>query len=235
MLAITGAGMSAESGLPTYRGIGGLYDQERTPEGYRIEDALSIDMLEARPEICWRHMAEIEYACRGAQPNRGHRILAEFEQRFETFLVLTQNVDGLHHAAGSRNVIAIHGDVHHLRCTRCDHRTTCTDYSHLEIPPHCACGALIRPEVVLFGEMLPPPELARLERELALGFDVALSIGTTSVFPYIAYPVIATRRAGGMAVEINPGTTSVSQHVDFKFSCGAVAALEAIREELSTC
>lgn len=234
VLAITGAGMSAASGLPTYRGSGGLYDRDRTPEGYAIEDALSIDMLNARPEICWRHLAEIEQACRGAAPNRGHTILADFERRFEHFVVLTQNVDGLHQSAGSCNVIPIHGDVHHLVCTRCSARTFHADYSALPIPPYCKCGGLIRPDVVLFGERLPPTELARLEREIALGFDVALSIGTTSVFSYITYPVYATRRRGGFTVEINPGQTSVSDGVDVRLRCGAVEALEAIVRELDS-
>lgn len=232
ILAITGAGISAESGLPTYRGIGGLYSQGRTEEGYAIEDALSGTMLEANPALCWKYLAQIEGACRGAKPSEAHRALVRLERRVEV-VVLTQNVDGLHQAAGSTNVIAIHGDVHHLACTRCGRKTRVDDYSTLTIPPRCSCGAGIRPEVVLFGEMLPQPELARLERELASGFDVALSIGTTSVFPYIAYPVIATQRRGGFGVEINPGATSISELVDVRLGCGAWSALAAIERRLA--
>lgn len=231
VLVITGAGISAESGLPTYRGIGGLYSQGHTEEGYAIEDALSGTMLETNPSLCWKYLAQIEHACRGAAPNEAHRVVVRLERRFEV-VVLTQNVDGLHQEAGSSNVIAIHGDVHHLRCTHCGIRSRVPDYSALAIPPRCTCGALIRPEVVLFGEMLPTAELARLERELARGFDVALSIGTTSVFPYITYPVIATQGRGGLGVEINPGVTSISGLVDVRLRCGAVTALLALEATL---
>jgi NAD-dependent deacetylase len=231
LLVVTGAGISAESGLPTYRGIGGLYSQGRTEEGYAIEDALSGEMLDANPALCWKYIAQIEAACRGAAPSDAHHILARLESRCEV-TVLTQNVDGLHRAAGSSNVIEIHGDVHHLRCIDCGRRETVVDYAALAIPPHCACRGLIRPEVVLFGEMLPQRELARLDHELGRGFDVALSIGTTSVFPYIVYPVVATRQRGGLTVEVNPGKTSISDRVDVKLGCGAGAALRAIEEAL---
>ncbi len=235
VLFVTGAGISAESGLPTYRGIGGLYSSGLTPEGYAIEDALSGTMLEDRPEICWRHIAQIEAACRGARPSRAHRLVAEVEERCEHVVVLTQNVDGLHAAAGSKDVIEIHGNVHRLVCTGCGRRRTVADYAGLAIPPYCehaGCSALVRPEVVLFGEMLPGAAIAKLEREVARGFDVAFSIGTTSVFPYIAYPVLATKRRGGLAVEINPGTTEVSDLVDVRLPSGAGAALGAIVEAL---
>lgn len=231
MLAITGAGISAESGLPTYRGIGGLYSQGRTEEGYAIEDALSGTMLETDPALCWKYIAQIEASGRGAAPSEAHRMLARLERRCEV-VVLTQNVDGLHQRAGSSNVIAIHGDVHRLACTVCGRRRTVTDYSGLALPPRCDCRGLVRPEVVLFGETLPPAESSRLEREVATGFDVALSIGTTSVFPYIAYPVIATQRRGGLGVEINPGQTSISDWVDVKLARGATAALTAIERAL---
>ena len=229
VLFVTGAGISADSGLPTYRGIGGLYEDAATDDGMPIEVALSGQMLRSRPEIAWKYIRQIEQSCRGASYNRAHAIVAEFEKRLRRAWVLTRNVDGFHRAAGSRNVIDIHGDVHHLRCTRCDYRTHVVSYAGLELPPKCpACGALLRPEVVLFGEMLPPKAVADLERELAHGFDVVVSIGTTSVFPYIAGPVIRARRYGDMTVEINPGETEVSHVVQHRIRARAVPALEAI-------
>ncbi len=229
VLFITGAGMSADSGLPTYRGIGGLYDREQTAEGVPIEVALSGPMLSQRPALCWKYIAQIEQACRGAQPNRGHEILAAIEARVEHACVLTQNVDGFHRAAGSRNVIDIHGDVHRLRCVACDWRDWVDDYADLAIPPSCpACGALVRPEVVLFGEMLPGPALAALQRELRVGFDLVLTIGTTSVFPYIAQPVIAAARGGVPTIEINPGESEVSELVDLRLRAGAAETLAAL-------
>lgn len=231
MLFITGAGMSADSGLPTYRGIGGLYDDRATDDGIPIETALSGRMLQQDPKVCWKYIHQIEQACRGAGPNRGHQVLAEIERDGgkDACVVLTQNVDGFHRTAGSEDVIEIHGNVHQLLCTSCDWDEVVSDYADLKIPPDCPnCASLVRPEVVLFGEMLPTPAVARLQNELARGFDVVLSIGTTSVFPYIAAPVGLTRARGGYAVEINPGKTEVSHEVTRKISAGAADTLDAI-------
>ena len=143
-LFITGAGISADSGLPTYRGIGGLYDGETTDDGIPIEVALSGPMFHERPELTWTYIAEIERACRGAAPNRGHQVIAEFESRIARCWVLTQNVDGFHRRAGSTNVIDIHGDVHTLFCAKCrEYRNEVVDYSELEMPPRCPLLSLI--------------------------------------------------------------------------------------------
>ena len=235
VLFITGAGISADSGLPTYRGIGGLYDDAPTEDGIAIEEALSGDMLRDRPEVCWKYMGQIERACRGATWNRGHEVLALMERRYERAWVLTQNVDAFHRRAGSSNVIEIHGDVHRLRCTRCPFRDQVDDYAALSIPPRCPdCAAIVRPEVVLFGEMLPRAAVTTLERELGRGFDLVVSIGTTSVFPYIASPVVLARRAGRDTVEINPGTTAVSHVVAHHMRSRAAVALDAIWRRLET-
>lgn len=228
-LFITGAGISADSGLPTYRGIGGLYEQEETEDGFPIEVAVSGRMLAARPEIAWKHIARIEAACRGARYNRAHEILALLEKRLPRVWVLTQNVDGFHRDAGSEKVIEIHGTVRRLLCTRCPWRTTVADYSGLSIPPACErCGELVRPDVVLFGEMLPRGPVTELAVQLDTGFDIVFSIGTGSMFPYIAQPVELARKGGIPTVEINPGDTEVSGIVDYRIRAGAAAALEAI-------
>ena len=229
VLFITGAGISADSGLPTYRGIGGLYDRELVEEGIPIEVALSGAMMSSRPELCWKYIAELERSCRGAKPNRGHEIIAELEGRGVEVCVLTQNVDGFHRAAGSKNVIAMHGDIHELYCTGCNHRERVEDYGGLTIPPSCGkCGVLVRPAVVLFNEMLPTAAVARLQVEIGRGFDVVFSIGTTSVFPYIAEPIVIARRSGTPTVEINPGDSQVSAIVDIRLRERARVALEAI-------
>ena len=184
ILFITGAGISADSGLPTYRGIGGLYNEKFTEEGLPVEIALAGETLASRPEITWKYIAQIEKNCRGAKFNRGHEVIAEFEKRFKRVWVLTQNIDGFHHAAGSRNIIDIHGNLYKLACTRYNWRKEVKDYSQLDIPPHCPeCKAIVRPEVVLFGEMLPEQKLNILLSQLREGFDIYFSIGTTSVFP----------------------------------------------------
>jgi NAD-dependent deacetylase len=229
VLFVTGAGISADSGLPTYRGIGGLYEGAFTDEGLPIEAALSGAMFRRDPSLTWRYIHQIESSCRGAGPNRAHHAIAELESRFERVWTLTQNVDGLHHAAGSRHVIDIHGDVHSLACTRCGHRWRVASYAGLDIPPSCPeCDSLVRPEVVLFGEMLPLDRARVLERELMRGFDAVFSIGTTSVFPYIAEPVIDARRRGALTVEINPGASEVSHIVDYRLRAGAAVAMDAI-------
>jgi len=232
ILFITGAGLSADSGMPTYRGIGGLYSQGVTEDGVTIEDALSGPMLRTNPALCWKYIAQIEAACRGAEPNAGHRAIAAMEQSHDVH-VLTQNVDGLHSRAGSTQVIPIHGDVHFLHCTRCRWRETVADYSALAIPPTCPdCDALVRPEVILFGEMLPSAPLRALLREVECGFDAVFSVGTTSVFPYIAEPVLQARARGALTVEINPGDTPVSGLVDEKIAHGAADVLRELLARL---
>ena len=233
ILFITGAGISADSGLPTYRGIGGLYNGGLTEEGIRIEDALSGEMLAARPDITWKYLAQIEHNCRGAGPNDAHRAIARLEAEFASVVVFTQNIDGLHQQAGSRNVIPIHGDVHQLRCESCGQREIVESLEARQLPPVCnACGEIMRPEVVLFGEMLPEAELERFYAELERGFDLVFSIGTTSVFPYIAQPVIWAERAGIPTVEINPCETRVTSYVSYKLPLGAAVAMNALLERL---
>ena len=229
LLFITGAGLSAESGLPTYRGIGGLYEDDETEDDMPIEEALSGSVFRSRPAVTWKHLMRLERGVRGAAPNRGHQIIAELDRRHEV-VVLTQNVDGLHHAAGSRKIIDIHGDCHELSCTVCDFHERRNDYAGLVLPPLCGCGGVIRPDVVLFGEMLPSEKVEELFRELERGFDAYFSVGTTSVFPYISNPIRQAKALGRLTVEINPGRTEVSRLVDVKFDCGAGVALSAIFE-----
>jgi NAD-dependent deacetylase len=231
VLFITGAGLSADSGLPTYRGIGGLYNDADAETGLPIEELLSGRQFRADPGRTWKYLAEIGKAGRGKTPNRGHQVMAEMEQHFPRVWVLTQNVDGFHRMAGSRNVIDIHGDLHNLRCTACDHHCPAGDYTTMQLPPKCEkCSAVLRPDVVLFGESLPPAAVATLQREMRAGFDVVFSVGTTSVFPYIAGPVLDAHHRRKASVEINPGETDVSEFVTVKLPLKAATALHAIWE-----
>jgi NAD-dependent deacetylase len=234
VLFVTGAGLSADSGLPTYRGVGGLYEEEDgTEEGMPIEVALSGPTLVARPDIAWRHIARIEAACRGAGPNPGHDVIARLEEDRQV-VVLTQNVDGFHRAAGSTQIIDIHGDVRHLKCTECDFREQVEDYAHLgDLPPHCPlCQSFIRPDVVLFEEMLPEKKVMRMHAELAMGFDVAIAVGTSALFAYIALPMLELRERGSFTAEINPSETEVSKVVDLVIRERAAPTLEAMRAAL---
>ena len=236
ILFITGAGMSADSGLPTYRGIGGLYNHEETEDGVAIEEALSGRMLRTRPQLTWKYLAEIGRAAMSATYNRGHEVIAEMEEHFEHVCVLTQNIDGFHRLAGSKNVIDIHGDMHTLYCTACDFRQSVSQFDNIQIPPHCPdCDALLRPQVVLFGESLEEHKIEKLYHELDAGFDFVFTIGTTSVFPYIAQPVHLARELGWTTVEINPAQSQVSPLVDHRLKMTAAAALDEIWRLYTQC
>ncbi len=228
VLCITGAGISADSGLPTYRGIGGLYTDGPTDDGIPIEQALSGEMLAVRPEVTWKYLSQIEAACRGAGHNDAHLALARLEAHLEV-CILTQNIDGFHHQAGSENVIEIHGCFDQLQCMGCGHARKVKDYTGLSIPPVCQrCGKFERPNVVLFGEMLPVQALNRLYAELDKGFDLVMTIGTTSVFPYIAGPVFQAAQKGVPTIEINPGETEVSHCVQLRMRQRAAVVLPQI-------
>lgn len=233
VLVITGAGISADSGLPTYRGIGGLYQSDLTEDQVPIEVALSGEMMRSRPALTWKYIHQIESACRDARYNAAHAALAVLAPRYRRFTVLTQNIDGFHRDAGSDDVIEMHGNVHDLFCTACALDWRVPHYEGLAIPPSCTqCGALVRPRVVLFGEMLPEPALQRLHQVLAEGVDLVLSIGTTSVFPYIAGPVLHAARQGITTVEINPGVTEVTPLVRYRLQARAIEVLPELQRLL---
>lgn len=239
VMVITGAGMSADSGLPVYRGVGGLYDDQGTEDGVPIEVALSGPTFRRNPALTWKYLAQIGRACRGARFNRGHAVLAEMEQHYPRFLLLTQNIDGFHRDAGSRNVIEIHGSMRRMHCTNCGRPATDQEVDDQRLPPTCPeCGGIIRPDVVLFEEMLPPKELERLHRELQTPFDVLMTIGTSSIFPYIHQPVVWHRQSGRATVEINPGESQVSDLVDYRIREPAAKALDClwamVRDETAT-
>lgn len=226
---MTGAGISADSGLPTYRGISGLYNDKETEDGIPVEMALAGETLRTRPEITWKYLARIEEKCRHATFNRGHEVIAEMEKHFGRVVVLTQNIDGFHRAAGSKNVIDIHGDLHDILCENCGWKKTIKDFSEIAIPPLCPeCRRIARPNVVFFGEQLPEEKIEALFNELDNEFDVYFSVGTTSLFPYIQKPIHLAKSLNKPTIEINPADTEISHMVDIKISMGAAAALDAI-------
>lgn len=252
---ITGAGISAESGIPTYRGKGGIYDDPE--EGDRTIEALSAPTMRDDPDRTWRAIGKIAQAAGDAQPNAGHLALVEIERRVERFVLLTQNVDGLHRRAGSRNVIDIHGDAFSLLCTACNWRGGLAPFSPGENPreekdppakkapdpfsgpitkaPRCPdCGEVVRPDVVLFGEMLPPKKLARLQAEfLRDPPEVVISVGTSAMFPYIVQPVLIAAQLGRVTIEINPEETEISEFVSFHLRAKAGEALPQIATGLA--
>ena len=206
IVALTGAGISAESGVPTFRGAGGLW---RT---FRAEDLATPGAFERDPKLVWEWYDWRRGIIAGAAPNAGHAALARLESRAAGFMLVTQNVDGLHRLAGSRNVIYLHGDIWTIRCTRCGAEREDRRVPLPEIPPRCGCGGLERPGVVWFGEALPEGALERASREVAAA-ELVLIVGTSAVvWPAAGLGAIAIR-AGVPVVEINPEPTDYSERV----------------------
>ena len=229
VLFITGAGLSADSGLPTYRGLGGLYEHMTTPDGMPIEEVLSGSTFRRQPELTWKYLQQVEQACRGASCNAAHRIIAELERNLESVTVLTQNVDGFHQRAGSRNVIDIHGNLHVITCSRCRREREVASYAGLDPLPRCAtCGGVERPDVVLFGEVLPDEKMDWLNRELARGFDLVISVGTSGTFPYIRLPMMRAQTLGWASVDINPLVNPMTAFAEHHLPMRAAQACEEL-------
>ena len=225
--------MSAYSGLPTYRGINGLYNDIEIEQNMPIEKILHAYTLARNPALTWKYIAQIDTACRAAGPHDGHRVLAAWDKRFELW-VATQNVDGFHRAAGSRNVIELHGNLSRLYCCACRADFVNLDFDLAILPPRCThCDGLVRPDVVMFGELLPQAAVGEYERELARGFDVMIAVGTTAAFPYIAQPLQNAGARGCVTVEINPDRTALSHNVNHHLNGPAREVLLALEAELA--
>jgi NAD-dependent deacetylase len=205
---LTGAGISAESGVPTFRARDGLWEQ------HRIEDVATPEALARNPRRVWEFYEARRETMRHVEPNPGHAALARMEPLFESFCLVTQNVDGLHRRAGSRRILEVHGSLWRARCLGgCGAVVDPFPYPAPEVPPRCACGGLLRPAVVLFGEMLPPGVYEEAIRD-AQAADVALSVGTSSsVWPAAGIP-LAAAQAGAFTIEVNPEETELSAHFD---------------------
>ncbi|MDR1964186.1 MAG: NAD-dependent deacylase [Planctomycetaceae bacterium] len=246
VLFLTGAGISADSGLPTYRGVGGLYNQGQTEEGYSIEECLSGSMFRLKPEITWKYMFQLGIAIAEHQPNDAHRIIAKWEKQFASkggkVVVVTQNIDSYHRAAGSRNVYEFHGSLRTLFCTKCSWSEEFEPDASVSdrlrelqktLPPCCPkCQAVIRPRVVLFEEMLPLHEIEEFQYEFdeGNGFDLVFSIGTSAMFPYITVPVRTAALKNVPTVEINPVESDLSHYVQIHLPMRAAEALREIEK-----
>ena len=207
VVVLTGAGISAESGVPTFRGKDGFWEKES------VEDLASPEGFARDPRRVWAWYDERRRQIAGCDPNAGHLALAAYGRRHPGLVLVTQNIDGLHRAAGSGDVLELHGDLFRVRCTR---EGTVREDRRVplpEIPPRCECGALLRPDVVWFGEMLPEREMAEAERGTRRA-ELFLVIGTSAlVYPAAGLPAIATQ-SGAYLVEINMEPTPLSDLAD---------------------
>lgn len=203
---LTGAGISAESGVPTFRGSGGLWRQ------FRAEDLATPQAFARDPELAWQWYDWRRGILAQVKPNAGHLALAELEQRVPQFTVVTQNVDGLHQKAGSRSVLEVHGSIWKLRCDKCS--SEWLDQSvRLALPPRCECGAMARPGVVWFGENLPA-KIWNAAEEAVETCDVLVVVGTSALVYPAAGLVPLARSSGAKIIEINLEATPMSGLVD---------------------
>jgi len=202
---LTGAGVSAESGIPTFRSNGGFWRNNRfqdlaTPEGFA-----------RNPKFVWEWYEERRRGIAETRPNAGHEALVKMERRASEFTLITQNVDGLHEAAGSKNVIRLHGDIWTLRCTKCG-RERVSREKLTDLPPYCECGGMLRPGVVWFGEDLPPGAMERAADAVRQA-QVLIVAGTSAqVYPAAGLIPLALR-SGATVIEINPEETDFSDEV----------------------
>jgi NAD-dependent deacetylase len=207
VVVITGAGISAESGVPTFRGPHGLWRR------YRPEDLATPHAFQRDPRLVWEWYDWRRRLISGKAPNAGHVAIVAMEGLFEEFLLITQNVDGLHRKAGSRKLIEIHGNLWRVRCMAEGKVFPNNEVPLREIPPRCECGALLRPDVVWFGESLSDRDLADSCTALK-ECDCLVVIGTSAVVqPVAAFPTIA-RNGGAFILEINMEPTPISGWVD---------------------
>jgi NAD-dependent deacetylase len=219
---LTGSGVSAESGVPTFReaqtGLWARFDPQElaTPEAF-LRD----------PRLVWEWYAWRRKLVDAAAPNPGHEALAQLERTVPRFVLITQNVDGLHRRAGSQNVVELHGNIRRSRCSR-EGDVVEPRSDDADVPPSCPrCGASLRPDVVWFGESLPPDALSEAF-DAAWSCDLFISAGTSGLVQPAATLPFEALNAGAVVVEINPSNTPLTRHVDHSLYGRAGAVLPAL-------
>lgn len=225
---LTGAGISAESGVPTFRGADGLWKK------FRPEELANFDAFIRNPQLVWEWYNYRRHLIEKVVPNDGHQALVRMEGLVERFTLVTQNVDNLHHRAGSKYVLELHGNIMRSYCIGCGTKDNQPDFSGEKKIPQCKrCGGLIRPDVVWFGEMLPQDIFAEAERA-ARECDVFISVGTSAiVYPAASLPQTA-KQAGAHTVEVNVESTDQSRLFDESILGKAGEILPQIAMSLQT-
>lgn len=207
--ALTGAGVSQESGLRTFRDAQtGLWAQ------YRPEELASPEAFRRDPKLVWDWYAWRREAVKAVRPNPGHYALAQLEKRIPEFILITQNVDGLHRMAGSQNLLELHGNIQRVRCAECYTFTEIWDDDTEAVPRCRECGGLLRPDVVWFGESLPRDQLEAAV-EAARGCEIFFSIGTSGVVQPAASLAFAAHNRGALVVEVNAEPTPLTSRADY--------------------
>ncbi len=213
VVAFTGAGVSADSGIPTFRGTDGVWEK------FRAEDLATAEAFERDPALVWKWYEWRRDLIRHAQPNAAHIAIA----KLTAATVVTQNVDGLHGRAGSRDVVELHGNIFRVRCMR-EGTSSMGEEPFQTLPPRCSCGALLRPDVVWFGEMLSESVVARASATI-IGADLLLVIGTSGVV-YPAAGLVTLHR--GLSIEVNPQASTAASACDFAVAGRAAEVVPVI-------
>jgi len=221
---LTGAGNSAESGVPTFRGDHGLWRE------YKPEDLATPEAFARDPKLVWEWYNWRRELISKARPNPGHRALVELEIRKRNFTLITQNVDGLHDLAGSGKMLKLHGDIWRLRCMDCGSNWPDRRASLPKLPPHCACGGLARPGVVWFGEPLPSGMMMEAEHAVESA-NVLLAVGTSAVVYPAAGLIPLAKSRGVKVIEVNPEATPYSDIADVTLRGPAGKILPALLKE----
>jgi len=207
VVVITGSGISAESGVPTFRGEEGLW------KNFRAEELATPQAFHSDPRLVWEWYDWRRSLIGKAKPNPAHEVIAQMEEHYPSFLLITQNVDGLHRKAGSKKLVEIHGNIWQVRCTADSKEYFNYDVPIDSLPPKCECGALLRPSVVWFGESLPVNALNKALEHIQ-DCDVLLTVGTSGVVhPVAAFPGMA-KSYGAKVIELNMEETPISQIAD---------------------
>jgi len=223
---LTGAGISAESGVLTFRDPGGIWEK------FRPEQLANFEAFMADPDMVWNWYQHRREIMRNVKPNPGHIALAEMEKIFDEFYLITQNIDNLHHCAGSKNVTELHGNIERNYCIKCKKVYNEIDL-HQKSVLKCECGGLIRPDVVWFGETLPYNAL-RFAEDCAMRSDVFFTIGTSAeVYPAALLPLMAGK-SGAYVVEINTKPTAISGEVDMVIEGKSGEILKQLAETIKT-
>ncbi len=226
-VVLTGAGISTESGIPDFRSPTGIWRQ------YDPMEYASIDAFHADPAKVWEFYGKRLVALGEAEPNAGHRALAALEDRRWIDAIVTQNVDGLHTRAGSRTVVEVHGSIRTASCPRCGRAEPSTEaVARLPLPLCPECGVALKPDVVMFGELLPEDAIGRAVR-LASEARLLLVVGSSlEVYPVAALP-LETLAAGGRLAIVNRGATQFDEQADVCIDAGAGKTLSALAAALS--
>lgn len=226
VVVVTGSGVSAESGVPTFRGEDGLWRQ------YRAEELATPQAFFSDPVLVWEWYDWRRGVIAEAQPNPAHKIIADMERYYPEFLLITQNVDGLHRKAGNERIVEIHGSIWRVRCVTEHNEHYLYDNPLGDIPPKCECGNLLRPAVVWFGESLPLEGITTATESIQ-NCEVLMTVGTSGVvYPVASFPMLA-KSSGATVIDVNMDVTPITSIADHSLRGKAGEALPKLWETIS--